>query len=85
MNQLRGIENLSLKFGRGVDRRTFEKVVGAAGGVLGGREVVVGGDGVSVGGSGSGSGRQDGEWIGLRELEVGFHDCSSKHSRRDEV
>ena len=81
MNQLRGIENLSLKFGRGVDRRTFEKVVGAAGGVLGGREVVGGGGE----GATTGSGIQDGEWIGLRELEVGFHDCSSKHSRRDEV
>ena len=62
---------MCLKFGRTVDRRTFEKVVGAAGGVLGGRE---------------GEGRtQAGGWIGLRSLEVGFHDSSSKHSRRDEV
>jgi hypothetical protein len=71
MNQLRGISHLCLKFGRVVDRRTFEKVVGAAGGVLGGTE---------------GEGRtQAGGWIGLRSLEVGFHESSSKHSRRDEV
>ena len=71
MTQLRGISHLCLKFGSAVDRRTFEKVVGAAGGVLGGRE---------------GEGRtQAGGWIGLRSLEVGFHDSSSKHSRRDEV
>ena len=73
MNQLRGISHLCLKFGRAVDRRTFEKVVGAAGGVLGGME----GEGVT--------GTQDGDWIGLRSLELGFHDSSSKHSRRDEV
>ena len=71
MNQLRGISHLCLKFGRAVDRRTFEKVVGAAGGVLGGGE----GEGKT----------QAGGWIGLRSLEVGFHDSSSKHSRRDEV
>ena len=71
MNQLRGISHLCLKFGRAVDRRTFEKVVGAAGGVLGGRE----GEG----------GTQAGRWVGLSSLEVGFHDSSSKHSRRDEV
>ena len=80
MNQLRGVSHLCLKFGRAVDRRTFEKVVGAAGGVLGGRE----------GGGGDGSSsttriQDEGEWVGLRSLEVGFHDCSSKHSRRDEV
>lgn len=62
---------MCLKFGRAVDRRTFEKVVGAAGGVLGGGE----GEGKT----------QAGGWIGLRSLEVGFHDSSSKHSRRDEV
>lgn len=54
-----------------VDRRTFEKVVGTAGGVLGGGE----GEG----------GTEAGEWIGLRSLEVGFHHSSSKQSRRDEV
>jgi hypothetical protein len=63
---------LCLKFGKAVDRRTFEKVVGAAGGVLGGRE-------------GEGTKTQDGECIGLRSLEVGFHNSTSKHSRRDEV
>lgn len=62
---------MCLKFGRAVDRRTFEKVVGAAGGVLGGREAE--------------GGTQAGGWVGLRSLEVGFHDSSSKHSRRDEV
>ena len=72
MNQLRGISHLCLKFGRAVDRRTFEKVVGAAGRVLGGDE----GD--------EGATQAEG-WIGLRSLEVGFHDSSSKHSRRDEV
>ena len=72
MNQLRGVSHLCLKFGRAVDRRTFEKVVGAAGGVLGGAE-------------GEDTRTEDGEWIGLRSLEVGFHDSSSKHSRRDEV
>ena len=71
MNPLRGISHLCLKFGRAVDRRTFEKVVGTAGGVLGGGE----GEG----------GAQAGGWIGLRSLEVGFHDSSSQHSRRDEV
>ena len=82
MNQLRGVSHLCLKFGRAVDRRTFEKVVGAAGGVLGGREG--GGDGSTT--ATSTTRIQDGgEWVGLRSLEVGFHDCSSKHSRRDEV
>jgi len=71
MNPLRGISHLCLKFGREVDRRTFEKVVGTAGGVLGGKGV----DG----------GTQVGGWIGLRSLEVGFHDSSSKQSRRDEA
>ena len=88
MNQLRGVSHLCLKFGRAVDRRTFEKVVGAAGGVLGGREGGGGGDGsaVAAGSSSSTTRIQDGgEWVGLRSLEVGFHDCSSKHSRRDEV
>lgn len=61
---------MCLKFSSAVDRRTFEKVVGAAGGVLGGRE---------------GEGRTQAGWNGLRSLEVGFHDNSSKHSRRDEV
>ena len=83
MNQLRGVSHLCLKFGRAVDRRTFEKVVGAAGGVLGGREGG-GGDGSTT--ATSTTRIQDGgEWVGLRSLEVGFHDCSSKHSRRDEV
>ena len=88
MNQLRGVSHLCLKFGRAVDRRTFEKVVGAAGGVLGGREGGGGGDGsaAAAGSSSSTTRIQDGgEWVGLRSLEVGFHDCSSKHSRRDEV
>ena len=83
MNQLRGVSHLCLKFGRAVDRRTFEKVVGAAGGVLGGREGG-GGDGSTT--ATSTTRIQDGgEWVGLLSLEVGFHDCSSKHSRRDEV
>ena len=62
---------MCLKFGNAVDRRTFEKVVGAAGGILGGRE----GEGIT----------QARGWIGLRSLEVGFHDNSSKQSRGDEV
>ncbi|KAF8803975.1 hypothetical protein BYT27DRAFT_6704063 [Phlegmacium glaucopus] len=74
MSSLRGISHLCLRFGRVVDRRTFEKVVGAAGGVLGG------GEGGTEGGRG-----KDGEWIGLRSLEVGFQDSSAKRSRRDEA
>ena len=71
MSPLRGISHLCLKFGRAVDRRTFEKVVGAAGGVLGGRE--------------GEEGTRDGGWIGLRSLEIGFQDSSPNQSRRDEV
>lgn len=70
MSPLRGISHLCLKFGSAVDRRTFEKVVGAAGGVLGG-------------GEGEGS-FQDG-WAGLHSLELGFWESSPKQSRRDEV
>ena len=46
--------------------------MGTAGGVLGGSD-------------GEGTRTQTEGWIGLRSLEVGFHDSSSKHSRRDEV
>ena len=60
---------MCLKFGNAVDRRTFEKVVGATGGILGGVE----------------GGPEAGEWAGLRSLELGFHDRSAKRSRRDEV
>ena len=74
MSSLRGILHLCLRFGREVDRRTFEKVVGAAGGVLGGGE-----------GGTEGERVKEGEWIGLRSLEVGFQDSSAKRSRRDEV
>ncbi|KAF8147392.1 hypothetical protein B0H34DRAFT_739403 [Crassisporium funariophilum] len=35
MSSLRGIDHLSLKFSENVDRRTFEKVIGAAGASLG--------------------------------------------------
>lgn len=69
MSPLRGISHLCLKFGNAVDRRTFEKVVGATGGALGGVE----------------GGTEAGEWTGLRSLELGFHDRSAKRSRRDEV
>lgn len=78
MTKLVGVtRHLGLYFGESVDRRSIEKVLGAAGSSLGGERVREN-DGEKEGKEKEGLGKGtrykfgEGEWRGLIELDVGF-------------
>ncbi|KAF9444398.1 hypothetical protein P691DRAFT_763431 [Macrolepiota fuliginosa MF-IS2] len=77
VNRLVGVtRSLGLRFGETVDRRTVEKVLGAAGSALGGSRSGVDGGGLKregkEGALGKGYKFGEGEWKGLIQLEIGF-------------
>lgn len=82
MNALHGVTHLSLRFSETVDKRSFEKVLGAAGASLGRptQSKSVADD--------SADGLKNShcpEWDGLQSLEVAFHTGPGAHPGRDEV
>ncbi|KAF8966103.1 hypothetical protein BDZ97DRAFT_1917800 [Flammula alnicola] len=82
MNSLRGITHLALRFSQTVDRRTFEKVLGAAGASLGSPSKELVDEFPSVL---SAKNIHDPEWLGLRSLEIIFQEGSGVHPVRDEA
>ncbi|PPQ65053.1 hypothetical protein CVT26_015749 [Gymnopilus dilepis] len=77
MNSLRGISHLALNFSDNVDKRSIEKVLGAAGAALGAFSKPAPDEALE-------GGRQPAEveWLGLRALEVSF---SRHNSGREEA
>ena len=84
MASFHGIHHLALRFGENVDRRSYEKVLGAVGAALGAPSKAANDDPFLDAMSQKVAARE--EWQGLRSLEVSFCvESALAHVGRDEV